>query len=311
MSKTKIEWADETWNVVTGCTKVSEGCSNCYAERMSKRLAGRYGYPADEPFKVTLHPDKLNEPLKWKKPRRIFVNSMSDLFHEDVPFEFIRNLFSIMYRSSEHIFMILTKRPERMKRFIEWFAHKSSYPREYKHVWLGVSVENQDAANSRLPILLQIAATVRFASLEPLLGAVDLLSVKFDKYTTVNVLEGCGTTNRPGCMGQALPNCRSNKLNLLIVGGETGPKARPVHQEWVRSLRDQCESAGTKFFFKHWGEYCYPEQMDSDTYRMIDAAHNLAGNSDYNKPFKVGKKKAGRELDGRTWNELPEINFGV
>jgi protein gp37 len=259
VGKTKIEWTEYSWNPVTGCTPASEGCQNCYAKRMATRLKGRYGYPEDEPFKVTLHPEKLKEPLKWKKPRRVFVCSMGDLFHEQVPDEYIAKVWEVMSNASQHTFLVLTKRPQRMKDFLArlgWYIHdRDGYPMEavldeggkytLKNVWLGVTAENQQRADERIPILLQIPAAVRFVSIEPMLG--------------------------PVVIPEEWPD-------WVICGGETGPGARPIHPAWVRSLRDQCQAAGTPFFFKSWGEW---------------AEHN------------VGKKKAGRLLDGRTWDEMP------
>lgn len=333
MAETKIEWATHTWNPISGCSKVSEGCRYCYAERMSKRLAGRCGYPADDPFRVTLHPEKLGEPLKWKKPRKIFVNSMSDLFHEDVPDELIARVWWVMgqcagylhpSRFRGHTFMILTKRPKRMKdwldgwrdqetrkRWIEsfgevfdWMSGPRYWPDVLDNVWLGVSVENQAVADERIPLLLQTPAAVRFISAEPLLGPVDLMSVKFDKHTTMNTLEGCGISTRSVC--PTIPNVYSNKLDWVIAGGESGPGARPTHPDWVRSLRDQCQVAGTKFFFKSRGEWlpnaqeynCNPGGND------FEQRHELVGNVAM---CRTGKKKAGRLLDGRTWDEIPEV----
>lgn len=197
---TSIEWTNETWNPVTGCTKVSAGCANCYAERMAKRLKGRYGYPKDEPFRVTLHEDRLTGPLRWRTPRMIFVCSMGDLFHADVPFDFIDRVFAVMALCPQHTFQVLTKRPERMESYInDWhatvplercfdrrkgcvyaivdkIAGRYVVPRYWPlpNVWLGTSVENQQAADERIPHLLRCPAAVRFVSAEPLLGPVDL-----------------------------------------------------------------------------------------------------------------------------------------
>lgn len=192
MGKTKIEWTEYSWNPVTGCTPASEGCQNCYAKRMATRLKGRYGYPEDEPFKVTLHPEKLKEPLKWKKPRRVFVCSMGDLFHEQVPDEYIAKVWEVMSNASQHTFLVLTKRPQRMKDFLArlgWYIHdRDGYPMEavldeggkytLKNVWLGVTAENQQRADERIPILLQIPAAVRFVSIEPMLGPVVIIDGK-------------------------------------------------------------------------------------------------------------------------------------
>jgi len=243
MSKTKIEWTDVVWNPVTGCTKVSEGCQNCYAERMAKRLAGRCGYPEEDPFRVTLHPDRLNEPLKWKKPRRVFVCSMGDLFHEDVPLEFIGKVLCLARSLPEHTFIFLTKRPIRMRSaLLAWDMTGKTNGIPSSHLWFGVTCENQKAADERIPILLDTPAAVRFISIEPMLEEIDL-----------NV---------------ALP-----LLDWVIVGGESGPKARPMDPDWVREIRDRCLSAKVPFFFKQWGG--------------------------------VIKKRNGRVLDGRTWDQMP------
>jgi len=197
VGKTKIEWTEYSWNPVTGCTPASEGCKNCYAKRMATRLKGRYGYPEDEPFKVTLHPEKLKEPLKWKKPRRVFVCSMGDLFHEQVPDEYIAKVWEVMNNASQHTFLVLTKRPQRMKDFLArlgWYIHdRDGYPMEavldeggkytLKNVWLGVTAENQQRADERIPILLQIPAAVRFVSIEPMLGPVVIIDGKWNMNT--------------------------------------------------------------------------------------------------------------------------------
>ena len=230
---TKIEWTDETWNPITGCKKVSDGCKNCYAERMAKRLAGRYGYPADDPFKPTLHEDKLDVPLKWKKPRRIFVCSMGDLFHEDVHRETILRVWKTMAESPQHTFQVLTKRPERMMYILEQWMHPAlrlslvDHTWPLPNVWLGVTAENQETADQRIPILLNTPAAVRFVSCEPLLGPVDL---------------------HPGWLLPISPT--TSKLNQVIVGGESGPGARPMNPDWARSIRDQCKAAGVPFFMK-------------------------------------------------------------
>lgn len=327
MAETKIEWAEAVWNPVTGCTKISAGCKNCYAERMSKRLAGRCGYPKEEPFRVTLHPEKLHDPMKWKKPRRIFVNSMSDLFHPDVPDSFIRDIFWRIWFYSQHTFIVLTKRPERVagkgqctncgylapvgedekcpncgvteKHMREaGFGDKTrDWP---KNLWLGVSVENQAAADERIPLLLQTPAAVKFLSCEPLLGSIDLT-----KWLLSPGWEP--TYNNPDnhdCERPAEPT--NGNIQWVIAGGESGPGARPMHPDWVRSLRDQCQAAEVPFFFKSWGEWlpnaqkynCDPGGND------FEQRHEMVGNVAM---CRVGKKKSGRMLDGREWNEFPEV----
>jgi protein gp37 len=239
---TKIEWCDETWNPITGCTPISAGCKNCYAARMAKRLAGRFGYPKDEPFRPgTFHRDKFSQPAKWKKPRRIFVCSMGDLFHEAVAWSAKESAFAVMAAAPWHTYMVLTKRPEEMLKFID---HPQFEAGPFPHVWLGVSVENQAAANERIPILLEIPAAKRFVSCEPLLGPVDLEEYLYPPVVDVE------------------------PPDWVIVGSETGPGARQMHNKWAARIRDQCRATETPFFFKkHW-----------------DGAHIL---------------------DGRTWEEFP------
>lgn len=299
MSDTLIEWADRVWNPITGCTKVSEGCEHCYAERMAHRLAGRYGYPKDKPFSVVSHPDKTEEPMHWKKPSRVFVCSMGDLFHEDVPFLWIAVVFGVMHTARQHTYMILTKRPKRMKEFFEWFVGpewRGAWPREYKHVWLGVTAENQQRADERIPILLQIPAAKRFVSIEPMLGPVDL----------TNLDGGVIAAEYRGITLDALIGGRKSEtpwhLNWVIAGGETGPGARPAHPNWFRKVRDDCEATGTAFFFKSWGDYCpvYADPPD-------EVAYHECYDAKTGQPImlRVGKKRSGRLLDGREHNDLP------
>ena len=230
--KTKIEWCDSVWNVVSGCTKISTGCKFCYAERMSKRLAGRYGYPKDEPFKVTLHPDKLQQPLHWKKPRRIFVCSMSDLFHEKVDWNFQYSIFEKMYWCPQHTFLILTKRPAIMKKALDniyFHLHRNVNLKGFlPNLHLGVSGENQQTADDRIPILLQIPAAIRFVSVEPMLSPVDLPPIYMDKHRYFET----GT------------------LDWVICGCESGLNRRECKIEWMRSLKNQCVTAGVPFFLK-------------------------------------------------------------
>ena len=212
-AKSAIEWTDATWNPVTGCTKVSPGCKYCYAERLALRLQAMENRRYRNGFAVTLHPDQITLPLRWVQPRRIFVNSMSDLFHEDVPEDFIRNVFVTMARAHWHIFQILTKRAKRLAEM----AGKLPWP---PNVWQGVSVENARYA-ARISHLTKVAAAVRFISVEPLLGPV--------------------------------PNLALKGIDWVIVGGESGPRHRPPDPAWVREIRDQCVAAGVPFFFKQWG----------------------------------------------------------
>ena len=301
MAKTKIEWADRSWNVITGCEKISAGCAHCYAERMAKRLAGRAGYPKENPFEVTLHIDKLDEPLKWKKPQRIFVCSMSDLFHEKVPFWFIDEVFATILEAQHHTFLVLTKRPERMR---EYFA---KFRKEYlpiPNVWLGTSVEDQRAAEKRIPELLQIPAEVRFLSCEPLLGPLYL-----DEIPQVLL----SVTKRKDAY-----LVDSGKLDWVIVGGESGPKARPMNPDWVRGIRDQCLAGNIPFFFKQWGEWQWTDER-LEIQRMANGKKErkltsikIPGAIGYNEVWFrwVGKIKAGRVLDNREWNEFPMSERG-
>jgi len=288
---TKIEWADKVWNPVTGCTPISEGCQNCYAERMSKRLAGRCGYSKEDPFQVKLHPDRLEEPFRWKKPSRIFVCSMGDLFHDDVPRDYLRMVWSVMLEAERHTFMILTKRAYPMSYLVGGCEEMSAA----SNIWLGVSVENQRTADLRIPFLLKTkAAAVRFVSVEPMLGPVDI-----EKYLPP-------TGSAPIYPWHKLESDKGGPwLDWVICGGETGPGARPMHPDWVRSLREQCQEAGVPFFFKSWGEWVAPSQMPSSTYREIEDFGKGIGISD--NPRGVGKKRSGRLLDGQEWNEMPEV----
>jgi protein gp37 len=229
-----IEWTDATWNPVTGCSKISPGCKHCYAERLAMRLQAMGQGNYRNGFEVTLQPQMLELPLRWKSPKRIFVNSMSDLFHQDVPLLYIQNVFSVMRRAHWHQYQVLTKRSERLLELssrLEWVPQ----------IWMGVSVENRDYLH-RIDQLRSTEAHIKFLSLEPLLGPLRKLKLR--------------------------------GIDWVIVGGESGPGARPVDSSWVMDIRDQCASAGVAFFFKQWGG--------------------------------IQKKKTGRELDGRTWDEMPQ-----
>ena len=266
---TKIEWAEETWNPITGCTPVSEGCEHCYARRMAQRLAGRYGYPKEDPFRPgVFHPDKLDLPYSWGRPRHVFVCSMGDLFHVGVTQEHINAVLNTVSNALRHRFLFLTKRPERMalgiaawrKAEFEGRFSTGATMREQganERMWLGVTAENQKRADERIPVLLKIPAAVRFVSLEPLLGPVDLREGRYwiDSRRQLAIDVGLGHLGADNPM-----------LGFVIVGAETGPGARPMDLDWARQVRDQCQEAGVPFFFK----------KDSD------------GN---------------RELDGRLWEE--------
>lgn len=235
--KTDIEWTDATWNPVTGCTKISPGCDNCYAERFSERFRGVADHPFENGFDLTLRPKRLEQPLSWKKPRMIFVNSMSDLFHKKVPFEFIDQVFQTMECADHHVFQLLTKRSSRMRNYVNKRYGECLAP---SHIWLGASVEDGQR-KSRIRHVQATSASTRFLSIEPLVGSVGELS-----------LDG---------------------IHWVIVGGESGPNARPMNIAWAREVRDQCRTQGVPFFFKQWGGF---------------------------RP-----KSNGRKLDGREWNQFP------
>jgi protein gp37 len=284
MTKTKIEWADRVWNPVTGCTKVSEGCRNCYAERLASRFWG------DRKFMdVMVHPERLNQPLSWKKPSRVFVNSMSDLFHPDIDHDFIGDVFRMMEKTPQHTYLILTKRPKEM---LYWFNLMNA-ERFLPNVWLGVSVEDQKTAEERLPLLLKTPAAVRFVSCEPLLGQVDFWKFASREETFGSMFDHRGSYGfYPGLPPE--PIKYHEGIDWVIVGGESGPNARPMHPDWARSIRDQCVDAGVPFFFKQWGEWIH---------NYYDTPFNEAGWY----PERIGKKFAGRLLDGVEWNQFPEV----
>ena len=212
-----IEWTNGTWNPVTGCTKVSAGCDHCYAERLSARFRGVPGHPFETGFDLTLRPARLEQPLHWRRPQLIFVNSMSDLFHKDIPADYIHRVFDTMERADRHIYQVLTKRSSLMRRFVEERYPNGPAP---SHIWLGVSIENQEAM-ARLRHLKETNASVRFVSFEPLLGTIGKVNL--------------------------------DEIHWVIAGGESGPGAGPVEAAWVRELRDQCEIQHVAFFFKQWG----------------------------------------------------------
>ncbi len=235
--KTAIEWTNATWNPVTGCTKISPGCDNCYAERFAERFRGVKGHPFENGFDLTLKPERLDQPLKWRRPRMIFVNSMSDLFHKKVPKDFIDRVFDTMERADWHVFQVLTQRSSLMRRYVN-----ARYPDDGApaHIWLGTSVEDGTKL-SRVRHLRETAAKVRFLSVEPLIGPIKTLDL--------------------------------TGIHWVIVGGESGPHARPMQLEWASTVRDLCIDAGVPFFFKQWGGF---------------------------RP-----KSGGRTLDGQEWSQWP------
>jgi len=238
-STTAIEWTDATWNPVTGCTKISAGCDNCYAERFSERFRGVSGHPFENGFDLQLRPDRLDQPLHWRDPRMIFVNSMSDLFHKGIPFDFIDRVFETMEKARWHKFQILTKRSSRLRSYVNERYENQLTP---DHIWLGTSIED-GGKKSRARHIQQTNASIRFLSIEPLIGPIGKLD-----------LDG---------------------IHWVIVGGESGPRARPMSIEWAREIRDLCNTAKVPFFFKQWGG--------------------------------LRPKSGGRLLDGREWNEWPEL----
>ena len=353
--RSAIEWTDATWNPLRGCSRVSAGCQHCYAERVAARFSGP-GMPYEGLIhpttrgwngQVRLVPEVLDQPLRWRRPRRIFVNSMSDLFHESVPDEWIDQVFAVMALAHRHTFQILTKRPWRMRDYLQrrtdeirkdlfnsamakaiyaasraaghalpgnavllllsnddnWRAHPESVQRTpgwpLRHVWLGVSVENQAAADDRIPLLLEAPVAVRWLSCEPMVGPVNLKASLAANH--LHEIDG------------------GPRIDWVVVGGESGAGARPMHPDWARSLRDQCAAAGVPFFFKQWGEYSLEydrDRDDSDYRRCGDMSRlpgrwvNLAGGHGFHGDrvhyaHKVGKKRAGRLLDGREHNEYP------
>jgi len=322
----KIEWTQKTWNPIVGCTKVSAGCKNCYAIRMAYRLmhntatkekykgvakktaSGKLNWTG----KINLLEDVLKMPLKAKKPTTFFVNSMSDLFHESVPFHFIDKVFAVMAIAQRHTFQVLTKRPERMLEYFKWKdtswknegmrGHEriryqcyhlfgkdiefSKWQFPLKNVWIGVSVENQNQANERIPLLLQTPAETRFLSCEPLLDEISIAEYYKEEGN--------------GCYSLWI-----DYIDWVIVGGESGTGARPMHPDWVRTLRDQCKIYEVPFFFKQWGEYSPTHEL-----RCNDAG--IKGKEWFNFDLdtslcKVGKKQAGRLLDGLIHDAMPEI----
>jgi len=341
---TKIEWTGKTWNPIVGCSIVSPGCTNCYAMKMAARLeamgdaavkackavpaahyAGTTKWVNGKPGwtgKVALAPDDiLTKPLRTRKPTTWFVNSMGDLFHEDVPDEWIDRVFAVMAICPQHTFQVLTKRSKRMReycasattpdRVVDALMLLMAQPRAFRrttgqnahwwpilNVWLGVSAEDQRRANERIPDLLETPAAVRFVSAEPLLGSIDF---------TRRVAHPAGD--------RLSSRTWMKDVNWIIVGGESGPGARPMHPDWARTIRDQCQAAGVPYFFKQWGNWLPmgPEDEWGREWMLLDPS-GVIDVPDYRCPdfemgeypvVNVGKARAGRLLDGREWNEMP------
>ena len=299
---TKIEWAEETWNPIIGCTKISPGCDNCYAERMAKRLAGmkKRGYcnvvnSRGWIGKTHAVHDITRSLPKWRKPRTIFVVSMGDLFHETVWLMNVNWVWMTMSLNPQHTFLILTKRPERMAEYIsrmDWGI--------LPNVWLGVTAENQEQADKRIPILLPIPAAKRFVSIEPMLSGINLHPWLCKYGSMEEPKQQFGWVCEP-----------SGKIDWIICGGESGPSARPMHPDWVKSIHDQCQKANIPFMFKQWGEWIAISQMNNeqlmqcDTDKLHDQNRINLELDPYQTLCRIGKKKAGRELDGKIWEERP------
>jgi len=311
MGKSLIEWTDRVWNPTTGCSPGLQCYERCYARRFATRLAGRYGYPQDDPFRVTFHPDRLELPLRWR-PCRVFVDSMGDLFHEDVSTDVLDRVFAVMAHAPRLTFQILTKRPENAMGYLNNTATLWRIFREcsgvnpwnwpLRNVWLGVSVENQEAADIRIPPLLETQAALRFVSCEALLGPVDLI-----RYLTFE-----GEHERAEDMLARYG--ASQPVSWIIAGGETGPGARPCHPDWLRRLRDQCMAAGVPYWMKGHGEW---RKGDQGWAMEKGLKHVHLGVRGFVLDFRVavepsatmvrvGRKAAGDLLDGRQWKEMPQ-----
>lgn len=361
--QTHIEWTDATWNPITGCTLVSDGCKHCYAATLaatrlkhhpSRAGLARLNAAGEAKFtgEVRFNEQWLDQPLRWRKPRMIFVCAHGDLFHENVPDEWIDKVFAVMGLAKHHTFQVLTKRPDRMREYMARRDDQGHHPAysyavlmamtgrwntpemrsadfiPLPNVWLGVSVENQEAADQRIPDLLQTPAAVRFVSAEPLLGPVDLTNVAEDGHSAVDATREYPAYQAYDDWGDEAdemgPFDDQPPLDWVIVGGESGRNARPMHPDWARSLRDQCVAADVSFFFKQWGEWLPGEfaappdvyfqngdWMDVNTLPDIDVEKNWCedwSTDEYegHAIFKrVGKRAAGRLLDGREWNEVP------
>lgn len=323
--RSAIEWTDATWNPTSGCTKVSEGCEHCYITRTPPfRMQGRTFLPIDGPelgksTGVILHPDRLDRPLRWRRPRHVFVDSLSDLMHEAIPDSFIARVFAVMALADWHNFQLLTKRPGRLRSLLtsERFtrevqsqvaglaaAHGRPAAQRWQwplpNVWVGVSVESQKWANVRIPPLLATPAAVRFLSCEPLLGEVLLCRCDGAQFEVVR---------HPFLIAADCPLHGDHRLDWVIAGGESGSGSRPVHPSWVRGLRDQCTAGDVAFFFKQWGDWA-PDgfaQGGLEEHRCyVGGSVTVAGESGFRQVMcRAGKKAAGRSLDGRTWDDIP------
>lgn len=340
----KIEWTDATWNPITGCSVVSPGCTNCYAMRLAgtrmKHHPSRAGLTDDSKAgpvwngTVRLNEQWLDQPLRWKKPRMIFVCAHGDLFHENVPDEWLDRVFAIMAEVRQHTFQVLTKRSGRMQKYFEQGLLKSRVAalvnddfdfRDFlwplPNVWLGVSAEDQERADERIPDLLATPAAIRFVSAEPLLGPIDFFRLDrsdwFDFHTgekKISYLDALNGFRYHGPYNDNPISAHTSvaKIDQIIVGGESGPRARPMRPDWARPIRDQCATAGTAFFFKQWGEFRPPETdaewkrfRDGDGYNGSLVLNGSFEDKSGNGLIRVGKAAAGHMLDGREHHEFP------
>ncbi|MGN9913609.1 DUF5131 family protein [Phytohabitans sp. LJ34] len=355
-TSTRIEWTQTSWNPVTGCTRVSSGCDHCYADAIATRFAGTPAFPNG--FTLTLRPERLTDPLRWRTPRRVFVNSMSDLFHDNVPDRHIADVFAVMALTRQHTYQLLTKRHARIRSLLSrpdflrqvaeaaseligsgvrtkgmgtgWTAtpgphgHIWTPPWPLPNVWVGVSVENQHWADIRVPALLDTPAAIRWLSCEPLLGPIEL------RTDWLRPIPGCAFANPDDGLcahpQAATPECHRHSdcppnpdtyrgINWVVVGGESGPAARPMHPFWAWSLRDQCESVSVPFFFKQWGTWAplAPSRGNPGATLILllpDGTRYLRANGQLEPPTvaylaRYGKTRAGRLLDSRTWDQYP------
>lgn len=349
-----IEWTDATWNPITGCSVVSPGCTNCYAMRLAgtrlQHHPSRAGLTRDSKAgpawtgEVRFNEQWLDQPLRWKRPRRVFTCAHGDLFHESVPDEWIDQVFAVMALAPQHTFQVLTKRAKRMRSYmtgggaLPWLRARISdaafktngvgsafrakeAPWPLPNVWLGVSAEDQQRADQRIPDLLATPAAVRWVSAEPLLGQIALGQIDPSEGDTRRINATTGEVWYPGCGSVSSQTLSGPRIDWVVAGGESGPGARPMHPTWARSLRDQCAAGGVPFHFKQWGEHLtvYDRDADDPDWRRCDTIRhqtpdgrwlNLAGGHGFHgdnvvRVDRVGKTKAGRLLDGREHNEAP------
>lgn len=270
--KINLKWWDKSWNPMSGCTPVSEACENCYAKRIAHHYPDAFG-GREKPFGIKLYRERLEQPLHWKRPRFIFVCDMGDLFHEDVEFGFIDGVLIIMALCKEHTFCLLSKRPKRMVEYFSGIKSATVAKLPLPNVWLGVTAENQQRADERIPVLLSIPAAKRFVSIEPMLGPIVFTKEQL------------------------------KKLSWVICGGESGPHARPMDPNWARDLRDQCQAAGVPFWFKQNGEWLLAEKSNELPGKLEVINAQLYR--------RVGKHAAGRLLDGKEWLQRPEVTHGT